>query len=52
MRDGVPIEGRHVLVVDDVVTTGATMLACCEAIHRGAPTATISVLTLALTEQH
>lgn len=42
------LEGKHVLVVDDVLTTGATLLACCEAIHRTAPTATISVLTLAV----
>lgn len=43
------LAGRHLLVVDDVITTGSTMLACCEAIHEAAPTATISVLSLGLT---
>ena len=46
---GDEFEGKHVLVVDDVITTGATLLACCEAIHRVAPTARISVLSLAVT---
>ena len=47
--NGDEFEGKHVLVVDDVITTGATLLACCEAIHRVAPTARISVLSLAVT---
>ncbi len=42
------LDGKHVLIVDDVLTTGATMLACCEAIHAAAPTARISVLVLAV----
>lgn len=43
------LEGRHVLIVDDVITSGATMLACCEAVHKAAPTARISVLGLGVT---
>lgn len=39
--------GKHVLVVDDVITTGATLLRCCEAIHKASPTTRVSVLTLA-----
>jgi ComF family protein len=43
------LENKHVLLVDDVITTGSTMLACCEAIHRAAPSATISVIALGVT---
>lgn len=50
--DGEEIDGLHVLVVDDVITTGATLLACCDAIHKAAPKARISVLSLAVTHMH
>ena len=43
------LEGKHVLIVDDIVTTGATILACCEALHRKSPTTRISVLSLGVT---
>ncbi len=43
------LEGKHVLVVDDVITSGATMLACCEALHEACPSVCISVLALAVT---
>lgn len=41
--------GRHVLIVDDVLTTGATMIGCMEAIHTADQSVKISVLTLGLT---
>ncbi len=41
---------RHVLIIDDVVTTGATLIHCCEAIHAASPSTTISVLTLGATK--
>lgn len=40
---------KHVLVVDDVITSGATLLACCEALHDTCPSVRISVLALAVT---
>ena len=44
------IENRHLLVVDDVITTGATILACCKAIHEVSPTTRLSVLSIGITQ--
>ena len=47
LRGAPALSGRHILVVDDVCTTGATLRACLSAIHAAAPGARLSVLTLA-----
>lgn len=46
------IDGKHILLVDDVITTGSTLSACCEILHKAFPTTTISILTLAATEMN
>ena len=42
------LSGRHVLVVDDVITTGSTILSGLEAIHTASPHTHLSAYSLAL----
>ena len=46
------LAGRHVLLVDDVVTTGSTLLSCVEAILRAVPDCRISIAVLAVSQRH
>lgn len=44
------LEGKHILLIDDVITTGSTLLSCAETIA-GSCRVTVSLLTLAQTDR-
>ncbi|MBD5225264.1 MAG: ComF family protein [Bacteroidales bacterium] len=43
------LAGKHILLVDDIVTTGGTVAACSSAIRKVVPSAKLSLLSLAHT---
>lgn len=49
LRDGSMLQGKHVLLIDDICTTGATLLACCDAL-KAVHGIRLSVLTFGLTK--
>ena len=48
LRDATPLQNKHVLLIDDICTTGSTLIACANAISH-VPGIRISVLTFGLT---
>jgi ComF family protein len=50
LRHGEKYTGMHVLLIDDVCTTGSTLLSAAKAIVKAAPNVKISIFTLAVTE--
>ena len=43
------LQGKHVVVVDDVITTGATVMACCDVLRKNVAGLRVSILALAAT---
>lgn len=43
------LKGRHILLVDDVITTGSTILSCARVLHQAVPGLRLSILSLAAT---
>ena len=46
LNDGTSIAGRHILLLDDILTTGSTLYACAEVLHQ-AGAASVAALVLA-----
>ena len=49
LKDGSGLEGKHVLLIDDIVTTGATVIACGRSLA-AIPGIRVSVMSLGLTK--
>lgn len=47
VRHAEQLTGKHILLVDDVITSGETITACIEALHEAIPSVRVSVATIA-----
>lgn len=48
VRDADTLRGRHLLLIDDIITTGSTVIACSNVLRRSQPGIRLSLFSLAL----
>ena len=51
IRDASLLEGKHILILDDVITTGATCISCAETILRQSNVKAVSFASIALAQR-